>query len=47
MAVVRDKAGHVLGLITLEDILEEIVGELEDEHDVPPQQTVVRKRGKK
>lgn len=35
MAVVRDKEGKVLGLITLEDILEEIVGELEDEHDAP------------
>ncbi len=35
MAVVRDEAGKVRGLITMEDVLEEIVGELEDEHDVP------------
>jgi CBS domain containing-hemolysin-like protein len=33
MAVVRDDAGKVHGLITLEDVLEEIVGEIEDEHD--------------
>jgi CBS domain containing-hemolysin-like protein len=33
MAIVRDAAGKVAGLITLEDILEQIVGEIEDEHD--------------
>ena len=33
LAVVRDAAGRVLGLITLEDVLEQIVGPIEDEHD--------------
>lgn len=33
MAIVRDKDKKVLGMITLEDVLEEIVGDIEDEHD--------------
>jgi CBS domain containing-hemolysin-like protein len=35
MALVRDTQGKILGLITLEDVLEEIVGDIEDEHDRP------------
>jgi len=33
MAIIRTSEGKVLGILTLEDVLEEIVGDIEDEHD--------------
>ena len=33
LALVREGTGPVLGLVTLEDLLEEVVGDIDDEHD--------------
>ncbi len=44
MALVRDDSNRILGLITLEDVLEEIIGDIEDEHDRPTPRLMSRYR---
>jgi CBS domain containing-hemolysin-like protein len=41
MAIVRDEYGTVTGVVTIEDLLEEIVGEIQDEYDVEEPQVQV------
>lgn len=40
IALVRDDAGAVVGLVTLEDVVEELLGDIGDEYDRPPDHLV-------
>ena len=45
MAIVVNEYGSVVGLITIEDVLEQIVGNIEDEHDLDGATGMVLRRG--
>jgi magnesium and cobalt transporter len=43
MAIVVDEYGAAAGLVTIEDVLEQIVGDIEDEHDFGEEENIFRK----
>lgn len=45
MAVVIDEYGGIAGLVTIEDVLEQIVGDIEDEHDFDEEDTFIKQVG--
>ena len=45
MAIVIDEYGGIAGLVTIEDVLEQIVGDIEDEHDFDEEDSFIKQVG--
>tara|TARA_B100000927_G_C16443096_1_gene460594 strand:+ start:618 stop:1451 length:834 start_codon:yes stop_codon:yes gene_type:complete len=47
IAIIIDEHSNVAGLVTLEDLIEEIIGEIDDEHDVSTKELIIQQASNK